>query len=100
MDFGEISYDFSAINDAGTGLKAEAMNIMSSLEDMEKKFRDFVTSHWTGSDAAAAFDQVQSNWRQQSDELMMTLAQLGTKTVDSGAGMQDTDILAAKLLLG
>ncbi|MFF0491288.1 WXG100 family type VII secretion target [Nocardia sp. NPDC004068] len=99
-DFGEISYDFGAINDAGTGLKAEAMNITSALEDMEKKFRDFVTSHWTGSEASEAFSHVQGNWRQQSDELMMTLAQLGTKTVDSGAGMQDTDILAAKMLMG
>ncbi|MFI5777201.1 WXG100 family type VII secretion target [Nocardia sp. NPDC051570] len=99
-DFGTISYDFGAIDDAGSGLKTEAMNIVSALEEMEKKFQTFVSSHWTGSQGAEAFTQVQGNWRQQSDELMTTLAQLGTKTVDAGQGMQGTDVLAAKMLLG
>ncbi|RDI64471.1 WXG100 family type VII secretion target [Nocardia pseudobrasiliensis] len=99
-DFGTISYDFGAIADAGSGLKSEAMNIVSALEDMEKKFQTFISTHWTGGQGNEAFAQVQGNWRQQSDELMMTLAQLGTKTVSAGEGMQGADVLAAKMLMG
>ncbi|NKY50429.1 WXG100 family type VII secretion target [Nocardia vermiculata] len=99
-DFGEISYDFGAINDAGTGIKSEAMQITSALEDMERNFQNFITTHWTGSDAADAFNSVQQNWRQQSDELSASLAQLGAHTVGAGDEMKGADVLAAKLIAG
>ncbi|MEU6561110.1 WXG100 family type VII secretion target [Nocardia nova] len=99
-DFGEISYDFGTINDAGTGIKSEAMSITAALEEMEKKFQDFITTHWTGSDGAEAFNSVQANWRQQSDELSASLAQLGAHTVNSGENMQGADVLAAKMIAG
>ncbi|WP_030513461.1 MULTISPECIES: WXG100 family type VII secretion target [Nocardia] len=99
-DFGQISYDFGTIDDAGSGIKTEAMNITAALEDMEKKFQDFITAHWTGSDAAHAFQSVQQNWRQQSDELSASLAQLGAHTVGAGEQMQGADVLAAKLIAG
>ncbi|MBF6144910.1 hypothetical protein A5780_30810 [Nocardia sp. 852002-20019_SCH5090214] len=99
-DFGQISYDFGAINAAGAGIKNQAMAITAALEEMEQKFQTFITQHWTGSGGADAFHSVQQNWRQQSDELSASLAQLGTRTVDSGEQMQGADILAAKLIGG
>ncbi len=99
-DFGQISYDFGTINDAGTGIKSQAMAITAALEEMEQKFQTFITQHWQGSDGAEAFHAVQQNWRQQSDELSASLAQLGTHTVSAGEQMQGADVLAAKLIGG
>ncbi|AHH15781.1 ESAT6-like protein [Nocardia nova SH22a] len=99
-DFGEISYDFGTIDDAGSGIKSEAMNITGALEDMEREFQEFITTHWTGSDAADAFNAVQTNWRQQSDELSASLAKLGAHTVGAGENMQGADVLASKLIAG
>ncbi|MBF6171358.1 WXG100 family type VII secretion target [Nocardia blacklockiae] len=99
-DFGEISYDFGAINDAGSGLHTEAMNITSALEDMEKEFQTFITSHWQGGQGNEAFNAVQSRWGAQSNDLMAALTQLGTKTISAGEAMQGADVLAAKIIGG
>ncbi|MFJ1458128.1 WXG100 family type VII secretion target [Nocardia sp. N2S4-5] len=99
-DFGELSYDFGAINDVGTGLHTEALNITSALEDMEKEFQTFITTHWQGGQGNEAFNAVQTRWGQQSVELMGALTQLGTKTVGAGEAMQGADVLAAKIIGG
>ena len=98
-DFGEISYDFSGIQEGGGGLEAAAKNITSHLEDMEKRFQDFMTASFGGA-GAEAFNEVQRNWSQQSNELSAALAQLGVKTVDAGDAMRSADGLAAKIIAG
>ncbi|MBB5912808.1 WXG100 family type VII secretion target [Nocardia transvalensis] len=99
-DFGEISYDFGSINDVGTGLHTTAKNITSLLEDMEKEFQTFITSHWQGGQGNEAFNAVQTRWQGQSAELSLTLGKLGTTTVSAGEAMQSADGLAAKIIGG
>jgi uncharacterized protein YukE len=96
-DFGTLSYDFGSIDDHGTGLKSEAMNITSALEDLEQQFRNFIASHWQNGNGTEAFQHIQNNWRQQSDDLTARLLQLGTHTVSAGDAMNTTDGLVAKL---
>ncbi|MBF6272440.1 MULTISPECIES: WXG100 family type VII secretion target [Nocardia] len=98
-DFGSISYNFGGINDGGSELHTVAKNITSELEDMERKFQAFMSENFGGA-GAEAFQQVQVNWSQQSNEMSAALAQLGVKTINAGEAMQGADILAAKIIGG
>ncbi|WP_280273559.1 WXG100 family type VII secretion target [Nocardia wallacei] len=98
-DFGELSYNFGAIQEGGDGIERAAKDITSTLGDMEKRFQTFINSAF-GGQGAEAFDQVQRNWSLQSNDLTAALSQLGARTISAGEAMHGADVLAAKIIAG
>ncbi|BCK53162.1 WXG100 family type VII secretion target [Nocardia wallacei] len=98
-DFGELSYDFGAIDDGGSDMNVRAQSITAHLGDMEREFQNFINVAF-GGQGAEAFNQVQTNWTMQSNELIAALGQLSVRTLAAGEAMQGADVLAAKIIAG
>ncbi|MFD3705073.1 WXG100 family type VII secretion target [Nocardia sp. NPDC058658] len=99
MDYGEIKYNFEAIDDAGTGLQKDAQDIATALQDLENLFQDFIVKSFPEGEGSGAFSILQTKWSGQSVELNQDLQAVGAKVVSGGQHMADTDKALAKFLL-
>ncbi|MBV7702606.1 hypothetical protein C5E45_29855 [Nocardia nova] len=95
-DFELLSYNFDAINDAGTGLSQQAQNITNELEHFEQMFQRFIQDHWSDGQGTVAFQEIQNKWRASSNDLVAKLAKLGVAVSAGGDHMREADALAAK----
>lgn len=99
MDYGDIRYDFSAVNDAGTGVQAEAVRIAQELQEFEEMFERFIEkSFGGGAQGSTAFVILQTKWSAESVELNTKLQSIGAKVVSGGEHMQGVDAQLAKML--
>ncbi|WP_063057006.1 WXG100 family type VII secretion target [Nocardia salmonicida] len=99
-DLGAIRYDFGAINDAGSGLQAEAQQITTALQDYENEFQRFIEENWSEGEGSTAFSIMQTKWAAQALDLNAKLQQIGAKTLAGSEGMQQTDVRLARMLEG
>lgn len=99
-DIGSIRYDFAAIDDAGSGLKAQAQNITTALQDYENEFQRFIEENWSEGEGSAAFTIMQTKWSQDSLNLNSSLQKIGATTVSGSENMRATDQALANMLLG
>ncbi|MEV6062013.1 WXG100 family type VII secretion target [Nocardia asteroides] len=99
MDYGDIRYDFGAVDDAGTGLQKDAQEIATALQEFENLFQDFIMTSFDAGEGSAAFSILQTKWSQQSVDLNNDLQAIGAKVVSGGQHMEATDKAMAKMLL-
>ncbi|MEV0333028.1 WXG100 family type VII secretion target [Nocardia sp. NPDC050717] len=98
-DIGSIRYDFAAINDAGSGLEAQAQNITTALQDYENEFQRFIEENWSEGEGSTAFAIMQTKWQQQSIDLNTSLQKLGATTLSGAENMKATDARLAQMLM-
>ncbi|WP_410873791.1 WXG100 family type VII secretion target [Nocardia sp. A7] len=97
-DIGSIRYDFGAIDDAGSGLKTQAQQITSALQDYENEFQRFIESNWSEGEGSAAFAIMQTKWSNDSLALNGSLQKIGATTLSGSEGMRATDVRLAQML--
>ncbi|MEV0433746.1 WXG100 family type VII secretion target [Nocardia sp. NPDC050413] len=97
-DIGNIRYDFAAIDDAGSGLKAQAQNITTALQDYENEFQRFIEENWSEGEGSAAFTIMQTKWSQDSLNLNASLQKIGATTLSGAESMRATDARLAAML--
>ncbi|MFD6267788.1 WXG100 family type VII secretion target [Nocardia asteroides] len=97
-DIGAIRYEFSAINDSGTGLQKAAQDITTALQDYENEFQRFIEDNWSEGEGSTAFAIMQSKWQGDAIELNAALQAIGTKTISGAENMKATDSRLARML--